>query len=161
MPPQIGTLSQTTPFLLSYSPYTTPENTLVAETIEDMISYNLVVNDAPTRLSYISGAEGTYSSTFTIKNIATNIVLDVQVERNTEIFSVKLDPLTFSLEPLQTKSFIFELDKQYLNSLTNKPELQARLDVRINNRQNGSVILASTTTQRIPAERIPATIDVV
>lgn len=161
MPLQINTLSPTTPFLKSYTPYQTPSDTRLADAVDDMISYNLTTSNSLKTLNYSVGAEGSYQQNFTIKNLTTNVVLDIEVSKKTDAFFINLSPLQFSLNPLQTKTFSFALNKQYLNAITTKSELDAYVNIVVKNRKNGSIALRDVTTSVITPEKITSNINVV
>lgn len=145
MPLQINTLSSSTPFLQSYQPYQIPANTQLAETVENMISYDIVANGAPTNFTYLIGAENSYSFSIVLKNITTNAVLDVEIRQDKEIFTVLTERI-FELSPGQTVRIDLEINKPYLNSITTVFNFLATMELRVSNRQNGTVVLVDLTT---------------
>jgi hypothetical protein len=153
MPLQINTLSTSTPFLQSYQPYEVPPNTQLAEVVENMISYDVFVNGNPVNLTYLIGAENTYLFSILLKNITTNVILDVEIQQDTPIFVINTRNV-FSLAPGQIEQIDLELNKEYLNSTTTIFEFLATMNIRVSNRTNGTVSLVDLTTDRFAQQQL-------
>lgn len=130
----------TIPFLVSFVPFISP-NQQICQSIDDMISINLMQTVAASNITYNIGTSEDVNIPLEIKNLTSNSSLEVGVDSDNKQFLI--DGLvssgqTFLLNPGQTKTYVITLNTSQLDTTVGSFLEKLRLTVK--NISNGEVI---------------------
>lgn len=159
------------PFLEKYDPYQVPENLEAVYSISDMFIYDLVP-DKTTRVEYEIGAKSSYVTTMSVKNITTNIPLQVTVSYDNTIFKItnalsgtqntegKYSKYSVVVEPNTLTRYVVEINKETLNFLITPSPLQNVIKLQVTNISNNDVIFRNKVIEVLPQITLPELITV-
>lgn len=158
----------TVPYLVSYEPYNLG-STQACDNILDMLSFNLKPQPVPTDINYHVGAETSYVTTLTLKNLTNKTVLDVQVEFDRDVFiingmddsSSRRNKLTLVLTPLQEYSYRIEIKKTDLDASANYKEFMSNILLTVTNQENGSLAVKNISTRGLQEQYVPLQLNVI
>ena len=144
------------PYLENYTPF--PE---IAEitTVGDMFTYDLAPNTNPTIIEYVLAADNSYVATFNMRNITTNVDLEVVITYSKDWFILKDIPgavfedvennmtrITKTLKPAE----IISVDVTVNNSILDLAQLDNQLtsiNVAVTNVTNMEIARRNVTIQ--------------
>jgi hypothetical protein len=151
---KITNLNQS-PYLVSYTPQSSPNGTVYVTSVEDMIVYN-ISSSFTSSLNYAVGAFDSYSFNFIVKNVTTNTNLNVNLEL-TPYFTTPSASVT--LLPLEQKNIPISLSRA---GIENQAEIvNTPFSIKINTtNQLGLVSLRSTTTTLPSQSTLPPIIQI-
>ena len=89
----------TIPFLLSYEPYRPPTGTRTLNSINDMV---VISFNPPSEINYAIGTDTQYNNTIIVKNVTSNVTLEVVIEFNDKILDINtnaVSPYQFRINP--------------------------------------------------------------
>ena len=170
-----STSTGTIPYLVSTQPYVLPEGSILAENIEDMVSYSILPRSSevstntnrPTNIDYYIGATGSFSNILAVKNMTNNAILEVSMTYNS-VFSVSevgsstsANPLIVTLNAGQTKQFNIKLLTEILDTQVNSVGINADIRMLIKNILNQTVVTKNINTAPLQTVTIPETVVVI
>jgi len=152
---RITNLNQS-PYLISYTPQSSPSGTVYVTSVQDMVAYN-ISSSFTSSLNYAVGASGSYSFNLIVKNVTTNTNLNIGLELN-PYFTTPSASIT--LLPLEQKNIPISLSRSGLENdvgASNKP-----FSIKVNTtNQSGSVTLKNTTTLIPTQSTLPTSIQII
>lgn len=155
-------------FLETYTPFGIEESLQVIDAIEDMISYEINSTQVPVELNYNIGAEMSYMDAFRLKNLTTNVTIEVNISFDNQIFTVYEEgtfadgktPLKFNMLPEQTKQFIIVTNNNFLDSKQPYFTNLSNIEITFKNISNGNFVSKRTTTQSLLKRMFPTSVTV-
>lgn len=154
------------PFLQNYQPYSPTLGTTFVDEIKNMVTYNLQPNTTATTIDYSIGTSKSYVNTLTIKNITTNVKINMRVTFNNNIFIVDRAnvttnneaPLSIELQPNQTEQFIIKVKNSMLDQKITYTPQQTQIKVNIESININDVALRDISTSIFTTQVLPVTI---
>ena len=131
----------TIPFLLSYEPYRPPTGTRTLNSINDMV---VISFNPPSEINYAIGTDTQYNNTIIVKNVTSNVTLEVVIEFNDKILDINtnaVSPYQFRINPNTQALLPIRLKTAYFDERSSVAPVTAPINFTVKNLSNGSVAL--------------------
>lgn len=156
------------PYLIRFTPYEVPSNVSAEDSVSGMFTYDLRPNTSNTIINYSVGAVGTFETLLTVKNITSNVTLQISLTFNNNVFAISStenvaddsSTLVDRLLPGQSKMFVIRLRKSRLNSYANYEQLITNIELSVKNLSNGTTAFRNLNESLLLPNILPATIEV-
>lgn len=164
--------SNNIPFLKKYTPYRLQSGIVEVNSINDMVSYEIIPKSVPTLIEYHVGTTRTYVVDLVITNITDNSNIEVSCEYNNTIFDIKSNAIssqttvqqtstiTTLLKPTDLGSFTVSLQNAILNRLATSALLETAINISVRNLENGLLITKKENINLFEKKQFPDKITV-
>ncbi len=130
------------PYLLSYEPYKPLQGTRVINSINDMVTISF---NPPSEINYAIGTDQQYNDTIIVRNITSNVTLQITIEFNDAILNINTNntksPYVFTLGPNIQTSLSVQLKTSFFDRQSNITPVTAPVKFTVKNLLNGTVAL--------------------
>jgi hypothetical protein len=158
MPIVLNNFNSNTPFYVSHTPFTTPENLVPINSLAQMVEINYNIPTGSVVINQIYGAEDRLGFVIKIKNKTTNFPLDISIDAG-DFFIVEHN--TFTLSPLEEKELLIVGNNSYINSKNYQYIFDTALKIKIKNNISDNLAYISKEYEEMEKEDFPEEFNII
>ena len=150
--------SLNTPYFKSFELYPLPNGIEATDQIGNMISYNIVPTLSGVTLDYNIGAADNFNFTLSIKNLTTNVSLEIDIEHENYFI---INQTNFILGPEQTTNIPIKVDNSVINEYGRALQFLTQITLNVKNIKNGTFAQRRIGVDGLQQTSLPTTIDII
>lgn len=147
-----------TSYFKSFEPYSLPNGIEATDQIGNMISYNVIPTLSGVNLDYNIGAADNFNFTLSVKNLTTNVSLQIDIEHENYFI---INKTNFILGPEQVTNIPIRVDNSVINEYGRALQFLTQITLNVKNIKNGTFAQRRIGVEGLQQVTLPNTIDII
>jgi len=147
-----------TSYFKSFTPYSLPNGIEGTDQIANMVSYSIIPSLNGVNLDYNIGAVDNFNFVLSVKNLTTNVSLDITVESENYF---NISPRNFVLGPEQINNISINVDNSVINEYGKALQFLTQITLVVKNIKNGTFAQRRIGVEGLQQVFLPDNVDII